>query len=90
MTTLEILQNAPRLEALDSAISIRTLQLALLQQQYDPNHPLFSKNPMTTTPTAEFDGLNAGNSEFGSDKVTIGDATSVTALFRIISNAEYC
>jgi hypothetical protein len=56
---------------------MRTIQLALLQQQYAPNHPLFSKNPTSTTPTMELAGLNVGSSEFGSDKVTIGDATSV-------------
>lgn len=77
MTTEEVLAKAPTLEALDSAISVRTLQLALLQQQYAPSHPLFSKSAMTTTPTAELAGLNVGGSDFGSDKVTVGDATSV-------------
>lgn len=77
MTTEEILRNAPTLDILDAAISMRTIQLALLQQQYAPNHPLFSKNPITTTPTIELEGLNVGSSDFGSDKVTIGDATSV-------------
>jgi hypothetical protein len=74
MTTEEVLANAPSLEVLDSAISMRTLQLALLQQQYAPTHPLFSK---TTTPIIELAGLKVGSSEFGSDKVTVGDATSV-------------
>lgn len=74
MTIEEVFTNAPSLEILDSAISLRTLQLALLQQQYAPTHPLFSK---TTAPTIELEGLNMENSEFGSDKVTIGDATSV-------------
>lgn len=77
MTTEEIIRNAPTLDILDSAISMRSIQLALLQQEYAPNHPVFSKNPITTTPTLELAGLNVGSSEFGSDKVTIGDAASV-------------
>ena len=77
MTAAELLKNAPPLDILDSAISIRTLQLALLQQQYAPNHPLFSKNPVIITPVAELAGMNVGGSEFGSDKVTLGDGTSV-------------
>lgn len=77
MTAGELLKNAPPLDILDSAISIRTLQLALLQQQYAPNHPLFSKNPVIVTPTAELAGMNVAGSEYGSDKVTLGDATSV-------------
>lgn len=77
MTTEEVLIDAPTLDILDSAISMRTLQLALLQQQYAPTHPLFSSNK-TTTPTLELAGLNVGDSEFGSDKVTVGDATSVS------------
>jgi hypothetical protein len=80
MTVEEVLAKAPTLEMLDSAISVRTLQLALLQQQYAPNHPLFSKSPITTTPIIELAGLNVGGSEFGSDKVTVGDATSVLSL----------
>jgi len=82
MTAEEVLAKAPTLEVLDSAISVRTLQLALLQQQYAPSHPLFSKSPITTTPTIELAGLNVGGSEFGSDKVTIGDATSVFSPVR--------
>jgi hypothetical protein len=85
MTAEEVLAKAPTLEVLDSLISVRTLQLALLQQQYAPNHPLFSKSPVTTTPTAEFAGLNVGSSEFGSDKVTVGDATSVVSPFETTS-----
>ena len=80
MTPDELLAKAPTLDVLDSAISVRKLQLALLQQQYAPNHPLFSKSPVTSTPTAESADLNVGGSEFGSDKVTIGDATSVLSL----------
>jgi hypothetical protein len=76
MTPGELLASPPSLEALDASISIRTLQLALLQQQYAPTHPLFSKNPLIITPTAELAGLNV-SSDFGSDKVTLGDATSV-------------
>jgi hypothetical protein len=86
MTAEEIIRNAPPLDILDSAISIRTLQFALLQQQYAPNHPLFSKNPPTITPTVELAGLNVGGSDFGSDKVTLGDATSVTLL--IVDDTE--
>jgi hypothetical protein len=76
MTPGQLLQSPPALEELDASISIRTLQLALLQQQYAPNHHLFSKNPLMMTPTAELAGLNV-SSDFGSDKVTLGDATSV-------------
>ena len=84
MTAGELLKNAPPLDILDSAISIRTLQLALLQQQYAPNHPLFSKNPVIITPIAELAGMNVGGSEFGSDKVTLGDGTSVCFLFSML------
>lgn len=83
MTTEHVLANAPTLDILDSAISIRTLQLALLQQQYAPTHPLFSK---ATTATTELVGLNVGGSEFGSDKVTVGDAISVRTAFRPVNS----
>ena len=79
MTAEEVLRKAPTLEGLDSTISVRGLQLALLQQQYAPNHPLFSKSPLTNTSTGELAGVNLGESEFGSDKVTVGDATSVSS-----------
>jgi hypothetical protein len=78
MNPAEVLQNAPSLEVLEPGISMRTLQLALLQQQYAPSHAIFSKSSLNTTPTAELAELNMGGSEFGSDKVTVGDATSVT------------
>jgi hypothetical protein len=76
MTCDEIQRNAPSLEILEGAISMQKLQLALLQQEYAPNHPLFSNNSAPKTPNAEFTG---GVSDFGSDKVTIGDGASVTS-----------
>jgi hypothetical protein len=75
MTCEEIQSNAPSLEILEGAISMQKLQLALLQQEYAPSHPLFSNSPTPKTPNAEFVG---GASDFGSDKVTIGDGASVT------------
>lgn len=78
MTAAQVLENAPDIKSLDSAISIRALQLALLQQQYAPTDPLLASNPLIATPTAELAGLNVGGSDFGSDKVTLGDATSVS------------
>ena len=84
MTAAQVLENAPDIKALDSAISIRALQLALLQQQYAPNDPLLAGRPLTETPTADLsglEGLNVGVSDFGSDKVTIGDATSVSQIY---------
>lgn len=77
MNPAEVLRDAPSLEILESTMSMRTLQLALLQQQYAPNHALFSKSSLNTTPIAELAELNMGGSDFGSDKVTVGDATSV-------------
>lgn len=84
MTAAQVLENAPDIKALDSAISIRALQLALLQQQYAPNDPLLAGRPLTAAPTAELaglGGLNVGGSDFGSDKVTVGDATSVSQIY---------
>jgi len=78
LTADAVLQRAPSVQDLEKGINIRTLQLALLQQQYAPNHPLISNNPTTLTPTAELARLNVG-SEINSDKVTLGDATSVSA-----------
>jgi len=78
MTASEVLESAPDIKTLDSSISIRSLQLALLQQQYAPTDPLLANNPLIGTPTAELAGLNVSGSDFGSDKVTIGDATSVS------------
>jgi hypothetical protein len=77
MTCEEIQHNAPSLEILEEAISMQKLKLALLQQEYAPTHPLFSNNPSSKAPTAEFAGLNVATSDFGSDKVTIGDGASV-------------
>lgn len=77
MTCEEIQRNAPSLGILEEAISMQKLQLALLQQEYAPTHPLFSNNPSSRPPTAEFAGVNAAKSDFGSDKVTIGDGASV-------------
>jgi hypothetical protein len=77
MTVAEMLASSPSFDVLDSAISMQTLQLALLEQQYVPNHPLFSKSAITATPAADLTGLNVEGSEFGSDKVTVGDTTSV-------------
>ena len=77
MTAAKVLDDVPDIKVLDSAISIRALQLALLQQQYAPNDPLVAGNRLIATPTAELAGLNVGGSDFGSDKVTLGDATSV-------------
>lgn len=68
---------------------MRTIQLALLQQQYPPNHPPVSKNQVITTPTIELASLNVGSSEFGSDKVTIGDATSVLPTIRTMGNCRF-
>ena len=78
MTTSEVLESAPDIKTLDASISIRSLQLALLQQQYAPTDPLLANNPLIGTPTAELAGLNVSGSDFGSDKVTLGDATSVS------------
>ena len=82
MTAAQVLDDMPDIKVLDSAISIRALQLALLQQQYAPNDPLVAGNPLIATPTAELAGLNVGGSDFGSDKVTLGDATSVISNIR--------
>jgi hypothetical protein len=81
MTAAQILENAPDVKTLDAAISIRALQLALLQQQYAPNDPLLASNRLIATPTAELADLNVGDSDFGSDKVTLGDATSVSPIY---------
>jgi len=84
MTAAQVLENAPDIKALDSAISIRALQLALLQQQYAPNDPLLAGRPLTETPMADLsglEGLNVGGSDFGSDKMTVGDATSVSQIY---------
>jgi hypothetical protein len=78
MTASQVLENAPDIKTLDSSISIRSLQLALLQQQYAPTDPLLANNPLIATPTAELAGLNVSGSDFDSDKVTLGDATSVS------------
>ena len=74
MTCEEIQNNAPRLEILEEAISMQKLQLALLQQEYAPNHPLISNYPSSRPHTGEFAGAT---SDFGSDRVTIGDGASV-------------
>ena len=80
MTAAECLRNGPSIEILENSISISALQFALLQQEYAPNHPVFSKSPMTSAPTAELAELNVGDQEIASDKVTLGDATSVNYL----------
>jgi len=80
MTPHELLENTPSLDSLDAAISIQALQFALLQQQYAPTHPVFSKIPLIAAPAVELAEPNVGTSDFGSDKVTVGDATSVTVL----------
>ena len=77
MTASEILKNAPSLDVLDAAISMKTLQLALLQQQYAPNHLLFMKIPHRNEQARESVGKFPNNLDFESDKVTIGDAVSV-------------
>ena len=76
MTCDEIQKNAPSLGILEGAISTQKLQLALLQQEYAPSHPVFSNTSTPKIPNAEFAG---GTSDFGSDKVTIGDGASVSA-----------
>jgi len=65
------------MEVLEQGISMNTLQIALLQQQYAPNHPLFSKNPNVHPSTIELRGMEIGASDFGSDKVTVGDDATV-------------
>ena len=77
MTCEEIQNNAPRLEILEEAISMQKLHLALLQQEYAPNHPLISNHPSSRAQTGEFAGAT---SDFGSDRVTIGDGASVLSL----------
>jgi len=74
MTCEEIQKNAPHLEILEEAISMQKLQLALLQQEYAPNHPLISNYPSSRQQAGEFAGAT---SDFGSDRVTIGDGASV-------------
>ena len=73
MTVPQVLKNVPPLQVLEQAISIRTLQLALLQQQYAPNDPLLVKTYSSPTETTT---QPSGNRDFDSDKVTVGDATS--------------
>jgi hypothetical protein len=73
----DIFRSLPSVEALDQVISMSTLQTALLQQQYAPNHPLFSKNPLVHPSTLELRGSEVGTSDFGSDRVTVGDDGTV-------------
>jgi len=75
MTTADVLNRPPSTEVLDQNIPMRNLQIALLNQQYAPTDPLFAKNPILAI------GEQTVESDFGSDKVTIGDATSVNVLF---------
>ena len=77
MTASQCLTKPPSIERLDGSISIQALQLALLQQEYAPTHPVFSTNPMKSAPIVELAELNAGDQDISSDKVTVGDATSV-------------
>jgi hypothetical protein len=74
MNPEQVLKNIPPLHLLESSISIRTLQLALLQQQYEPNHPLLLNKYTSSTETA---AQPSAMNDFDSDKVTLGDATSV-------------
>jgi hypothetical protein len=73
MTSEEVLNGSPSFEVLDQSIPMRNLQIALLNQQYAPTDPLFAKNPVLALG-------EQGSSDFGSDKVTVGDATSVSPL----------
>ena len=77
MNPEQVLKNIPPLHVLESAISIRTLQLALLQQQYEPNHPLLLKKYGSPTETTV---QPSATNDFDSDKVTIGDGISVPSF----------
>jgi hypothetical protein len=58
-------------EILNAMISLTRLQFALLEQQYAPNDPIIAKIPQINISGAEDDD------DVQSDKVTVGDATSV-------------
>lgn len=82
MTTAQVLSNAPTLEILDHSIPMRNLQIALLNQQYAPTDPLFAKNPIVAFQAPDLRVQGGSEGDFGSDKVTLGDATSVLFLAR--------
>jgi|SRR5579862_9343064 len=83
MTTAQILERPPDRQALEDAIPMRNLQIALLNQQYAPTDPLFAKHPILNTT-----GDIPPDSDFGSDKVTLGDATSVMSLCVVLMEIQ--